>query len=84
MTRRPSRIVGVTSFSTSPSPCAERKILYSVRDILPSVLANSRRIWSNSGDALSRILPNLSIICEMRCTNSGKVAIPSAKSYKAG
>ena len=44
ITSLPSRRVGVTSFSTMPSLCAERNILYKVRDMLPSVFASSLRI----------------------------------------
>ena len=62
ITNLPSRIAGVTSFSTSPSLCAERSMLYNVRDIPLLTLDNSRLMFINPGDALSRILPKLSNI----------------------
>ena len=62
ITSLPSRIDGVTSFSIRPSLCAERKILYNVCEMLPSVLASSLRMLLSSGDAVSRIFPNLSNI----------------------
>lgn len=55
ITSRPSRIVGATSLSTIPSDCALRKMLFSEREMLPIVLANSRRIRASSADALSFI-----------------------------
>ena len=57
MTRRPSRMVGVTSLSTTPSDWAFRRILFSEREILPIVLASSRRMRANSVEALSLIFP---------------------------
>lgn len=84
MTSRPSRRVGVTSFSTTPSLCAARSMPYSVREMLPSVFANSRRICSNSGVALSRILPNLSSIWSMRCISCGKDMTSADRRCRAG
>ena len=57
MTRRPSRMVGVTSLSTTPSDWAFRRILFSEREMLPIVLASSRRMRANSVEALSLIFP---------------------------
>ena len=84
ITSLPSRSVGVTSFSTTPSLCAERNILYKVREMLPSVFASSLLICSNSGVALSRIFPYLSNIWSMRWIIWGKVITSFAKRCKAG
>lgn len=53
ITSRPSRIVGVTSLSTTPSDWALRRMLFNEREILPIVLASSRRMRASSAEALS-------------------------------
>ena len=73
ITSRPSRIVGATSLSTIPSDCALRKMLFSEREMLPIVLANSRRIRASSADALSFIFPygeRMPFIFPMSCGNT--------------
>ena len=57
ITRRPSRMVGVTSLSTTPSDWALRKMLFRERDMLFMVFASSRRIRASSEEALSFIFP---------------------------
>ena len=57
ITSRPSRIVGVTSLSTTPSDWALRRMLFNEREILPIVLASSRRMRASSAEALSFIFP---------------------------
>ena len=84
ITNRPSRTVGFTSFSTIPSACADRKIEFNVRDMLPVVAANSRRILAKDGDALSLILPNLPTILSIRRTRAGKLCTSAAKASKQG
>ena len=84
ITSRPSRMAGVTSFSTNPSLCADRSILYKVREMLLSVRARSCRICASSGDAVSRIFPNLSRMRSISRISCGKVATPSAKRCRAG
>ena len=58
-TMRDGRLVGTTSLSTYPSDWALRSILFSEREMLPIVLANSRRMRASSVEALSFILPYL-------------------------
>ena len=65
ITSRPSRIAGETSLSTSPSLFALFSIEFNVRDILPRSPCSSRLSLANSGDAVSRRLPRLSIICSI-------------------
>ena len=84
ITKRPSRMVGATSFSTMPSACAERRMPPRMREMEPSTRASSRRICASSGDAVSRMCPNLSIIWSICCTKTGNVAMPSARSCSAG
>ena len=84
ITRRPSRRVGVTSFSTRPSLCAARSMPNSVREMLPSVLASSWRMALNVGDALSFIFPNLSSMVSMARTISGKVVTFSVNFTRDG
>ena len=84
ITRRPSRMAGVTSLSTRPSLWAERSIPYSVRDMLPSVRDSSRRMFANSGEALSFIRPNLSSIRSIACTSCGKVRTSAVRRWRAG
>ena len=69
MTKRPSRMVGVTSLSTTPSCCAFRKMACSVREIPLSAATSSRRIRNSSADAESLILPYLSSMLSMRRTS---------------
>ena len=84
MTRRPSRMAGVTSFSTNPSLWAARNIPFRVRDMLPSVRDSSRRMSASCGDALSFIFPNLSSIVSIRCTSCGNVITSSVSRCSAG
>ena len=84
MTSLPSRMVGATSFSTSPSLCAERRILFNVRDMLPSVRDNSWRILNKRSDALSFIFPNLSRIRSIWRSISGKVLTSSVMRAREG
>ena len=84
MTNRPSRIVGVTSFSTKPSACALRKMLFRLREMLPVVSASSRRIRKSSAEALSFILPNLSRMLLMRAMSCGNTRISAARACRAG
>ena len=84
ITNLPSRIVGATSLSTSPSLCAVRKMECNVREILPSVCESSLRMLDSSGEASSRILPNLSNIWSMRWTIFGNVNTSSVKRWRAG
>ena len=84
MTRRPSRIVGVTSLSTYPSDCALRKILFKDREILPIVLESSRRMRANSVEALSLILPYLLRIPSIFPINCGNTAISPANRFRLG
>ena len=79
ITSRPSRMAGVTSLSTRPSLCAERSILYSVRDMLPSVRDSSRLMFCSSTDALSFTFPNLSSIWSMRCISCGNVIMSAVR-----
>ena len=82
--RRPSRIVGATSLSTTPSACAVRRIDWRLREMLLIVAVISRRIWRRRSDALSFILPNLSSKVSMRRTNKGKTMVSPASSARAG
>ena len=84
ITNLPSRMAGVTSFSTSPSLCAARSILYKVRDMLPSVLLSSCRILASSVEAESLILPNLSRIWSIRWISCGNVITSSVNRCRAG
>ena len=84
MTSRPSRMAGVTSLSTTPSDWALRKMLFSVREMLPIVLLSSRRIRANSGEALSLILPYGDRILLMRVISWGNTRMSSASLRKAG
>ena len=83
-TNRPSRTVGVTSLSTSPSLCAALNILYKVRETLPSALCSCIRISARAGDAESFTLPYLSRIWSMRRKISGNVSTPSVSSWSVG
>ena len=84
ITSRPSRTVGFTSLSTMPSACAERSMELSVRDMLPVVEANSRRMPARVGDALSLIFPNLLTMPSMRRVRVGKVYTSAAKASRLG
>ena len=84
MTRRPSRMVGVTSLSTYPSDCAARRILLRLREMLPVVAESSRRIRKSSAEALSFIFPNLSRMLSIRAISCGNTKISPASSRKAG
>ena len=59
--KRPSRMVGVTSLSTTPSDCAARRMDCRLRDIPLIVIVISLRICDRVEEALSLTLPNLSI-----------------------
>ena len=65
MTRRPSRIAGVTSFSMSPSCCAFRSMEFSVCDTEPAAFFNSPLIWKRALEAESFMWPYLSRICDI-------------------
>ena len=84
MTNLPSRKVGATSWSTSPSLCAVRKMLLSVRETLPSARFNSMRICAKADVALSRICPNLSKIWSIRCRICGNNVTFSVSFDKTG
>lgn len=58
--KRPSRMVGVTSLSTTPSDCAARRMDCRLRDIPLIVIVISLRICDRVEEALSLTLPNLS------------------------
>ena len=82
ITSRPSRMVGVTSLSTYPSAWALRRIACRLREMLPVVDANSRRIRRSSDDALSLIFPNLSRILLIRLISCGKTMMSPASSCR--
>ena len=84
ITRRPSRMVGTTSLSTYPSDWALRSILFSEREMLPIVLANSRRMRASSVEALSFILPYLFSILSIFPINWGNTAISPASRLRLG
>ena len=84
ITRRPSRMVGVTSLSTNPSACAFRRMACKLREMLPVVEANSRRIRRSSEEALSLILPYLSRILLIRLISWGNTIISPASSRRCG
>ena len=84
ITRRPSRMVGVTSLSTTPSDCALRNMLFKERDILPIVLASSLRMRANSVEALSLIFPygdRMPLTLPMSC---GNTVISPARRFRQG
>ena len=83
-TNLPSRRVGVTSFSTRPSLCAARSILYNVRETLPSALRSCERISASRGEAVSLIFPYLSRIWSIRLIRSGKVSTFSVRACRVG
>ena len=66
ITNRPSRMVGLTSFSTNPSDCAARNIAFRLLEIPPDTWVISLRIRFSSGDALSLMRPYLSSILSIR------------------
>ena len=72
ITRRPSRTDGATSLSTYPASRADTRMRRSIPLMLDVVLAMLRRSSSSCGDALSRMLPNLSIIPDIAAVSSGK------------
>ena len=80
----PSRIVGATSLSTTPSVCAARKMDCKLREIPLIVIVISRRIWDRVGEALSFTLPNLSIMASICRTTCGKTKIFPAKAVRTG
>ena len=84
ITRRPSRMVGVTSFSTSPSFWAVRKIALRLRDIPLETCAISFRMRLSSADALSFMRPNLSRILSILLISWGNIATSPANAYKYG
>ena len=84
ITRRPSRMVGATSFSTSPSLCAALSMLLRVLEMLPSVRASSCLIVKRWSEALSFMRPNLSSILSVWRMMSGKVITSSVIRAKAG
>ena len=70
-TRRPSRTAGVTSGSTHPS-CTARAITRRIAPAMtPFIEASERRMSANSGDALSRTLPQRSSRRSMERAASG-------------
>ena len=77
-------MVGATSFSTKPSVCAERKMDCRLREIPFRVEAISLRILARVGEALSLILPNLSMIVSIDSTRRGKTMISPARAVRAG
>ena len=82
ITRRPSRMVGVTSLSTYPSACALRRMAWRLREMLPVVDASSRRMHKSFEEALSRIFPNLSRMLLMRLMSCGKTMMSPARSRR--
>ena len=84
ITRRPSRIVGEASFSTNPSAWARRRMLFSVRDMLPEVRANSPRMRARAGEALSLTAPNLSIMESMSRIMRGNASTSPARARSEG
>ena len=84
ITSRPSRMVGATSFSTSPSLCAALSMLFRVRDMLPSVRASSCLMLKRLSEALSFILPNLSSMRSICLIMSGKVITSCVIRARAG
>ena len=84
ITRRPSRIVGEASFSTSPSACALRRILFNVREIPLEVRARSPRMRAKAGEALSLTVPNLSMIISMSRIIRGNVSTSPARARNVG
>ena len=84
ITNRPSRMVGATSLSTSPSDCAERRIDCRLREMLPVVAIFSRRMRASSADALSFICPYRSSMPSICRTRAGKTGTPAASAANAG
>ena len=84
ITRRPSRIVGVTSLSTTPSDWALRRIPFNEREILFMVFVNSRRIRASSDEALSFIFPYGESILFIFWINCGNARISLARFRRQG
>ena len=84
MTSLPSRMVGVTSLSISPSRCAVEIMVRRECEIPLLALSISERMRASSGEALSLILPYLFRMASARFTISGKRTTPSTKRNKAG
>ena len=82
--KRPSRMVGVTSLSTTPSDCAARRMDCRLREIPLIVIVISLRICDRVEEALSLTLPNLSRMLSIFPINWGKTKISPANSVKAG
>ena len=80
----PSRIVGETSLSTTPSLCAARKIDCKLREILLIVIVISRLMDCNSEEAESFTFPNLSIMESIFPINCGKGRMSPANSVNFG
>ena len=84
ITRRPSRIVGEASFSTSPSAWALRRILFKVRDMPLDVRARSPRMRAKAGEALSFTEPNLSMMVSMSRMMRGNASTSPARARSDG
>ncbi len=84
MTRRPSRIDGVTSLSIYPASTAFDMTRLIMEAMAPDVDDSCERISRNSGEALSRMLPNRSIILSIDFTVSGNEAIFIPVSSRCG
>ena len=84
ITRRPSRSVGDASFSTSPSACARRRMVLSVREMLPAVRDSSLRNDARVGEAESFTLPNLSTIPSMALSSEGSMSMSPARRRRLG
>ena len=77
-------MVGVTSLSTMPSLCAERKMLLSRREMLLTVLASCRRISARAGDALSLISPVGVRVRSILRHRSGKTITSAVMAFISG
>ena len=84
MTRRPSRMAGVTSLSTTPSDWALRRMLFRVREMLPIVALSSRRMRASSGEALSFILPWGERRAFILVMTSGNTSMSPASRFRRG
>ena len=82
--RRPSRMVGVISLSTTPSDCAARNIDCKLREMPLMVAVISFRICARAGEALSFTRPNLSRIASIFPTSCGNTRISPARAVNAG